>query len=104
MRRPGLRLAVLLWALAAARPGAALAPLAREPGADRERPPRLRFDPDLGVHVVVGRDALYYFDRAFIRLRRGSWQFAASVSGPWRERPREWVPLGLRLRHFAEER
>lgn len=66
-------------------------------------PVQMQFDPGLGVHIVRSHVGVYYFDRTYIRIHAGSWQFSMSASGPWRTRPPEWVPMGLRIKHYAEE-
>lgn len=103
MPRAGLRTLLLLPMLATLVAAPAAATLRSDrPGILRSQ--RMQFDFELGVHTLPGRDGVYYFDHSFLRIHEGSWQFGRSADGPWRERPIEWVPLRLRLKHFADER
>jgi len=103
MRLASFRWLLLVSALIAAAPTGAGAAL-RSDRFLAPLPQRMHFDLELGVHTLPELEGVYFFDRAFLRLRNGSWQFSRSAVGPWRERPVEWVPLRLRLKHFFDER
>lgn len=59
----------------------------------------LRFDPTLGVNVVVGYPDLYFTDGVFLRFSSGAWQASARLDGPWRMRAEAAVPAGLRAHY-----
>lgn len=59
----------------------------------------LRFDPTLGVKVVVGVPNLYFSDGVFIRFSSGAWQASVHPNGPWRMQAVEAVPPGLRAHY-----
>ena len=63
----------------------------------------LRFDPHLGVHIVVGHTDVYFHDGRFVRIRSGIWQVSAALDGPWKPGSAEWVPPGLRSKHHAKK-
>lgn len=61
----------------------------------------LRFDPMLGVDVVVGQTDLYFSHGVFLRFRSGLWEASLRMDGPWRPRDDRSVPPGLRA-HYRE--
>lgn len=55
----------------------------------------LRFDGDLGVHVVVGLPDVYFHADRFYRLRDGDWELAVELGGPWSRVSKKSLPPGL---------
>lgn len=64
----------------------------------------LRFDPDLGVDLVVGRPGIYFDGNVFLRFSSGIWQASVALGGPWRPRDERRVPRGLRARYRTSHR
>ena len=59
----------------------------------------LRFDSDLGVHVVGGLQDVYFHADRFYRNRNGSWELALRLDGPWSRASTKSLPPGLAKRH-----
>lgn len=64
----------------------------------------LRFDPDLGVDLVVGRTGVYFDGSVFLRFSSGVWQSCVTLGGPWRRWDARRVPPGLRARYRRSPR
>jgi hypothetical protein len=62
----------------------------------------LRFDPALGVDVVVGYPDVYFANGVFLRFTSGAWQASVRMAGPWRIREEAAIPPGLRARYHGD--
>ena len=75
----------------------------------RQRSDRVEmvFDPELGVHVVIGRDHLYFHAERYYRLEDGAWTASVRLDGPWDRIEVRRLPSGLRKQgkpHHAKHR
>jgi hypothetical protein len=120
LRFAGILAALVIAVTTGGCQGVVVAPRSSEPAAVRQAGPpphapahgyrkkhqsgaELRFDPNLGVYVVVGHTDLYFHDDWFVRIHGGIWQVSTTLSGPWKPKPAEWVPPGLRAKHHAKK-
>jgi len=58
----------------------------------------LRFDPALGVHVVVGYPGIYFDDGVYLQIGGDGWLASAALDGPWNPVDAGKVPPGLRAK------
>lgn len=56
----------------------------------------MRFDPTLGLNLVVGYPNYYFHQGQYFRLSGGAWQISSGLDGPWEACREDRLPPGLR--------
>lgn len=64
----------------------------------------LVFDSGLGVHVVVGHPATYWYADRYLRWASGTWQVSTRVDGGWTTIRYDAVPAKLVAKHDKHAR
>jgi len=62
----------------------------------------LAYDAEVGVYVVLGRDAVYWDGERYLRWSSVGWQVTARIDGVWVSVSADVVPTGLRARYASK--
>jgi hypothetical protein len=65
-------------------------------------PVELVYDAEVRVYVVLGREAVYWDGRRYLRCSDGGWRVSAYIDGVWAAVSSDEVPALLVARHAAK--